>query len=73
MIASHETPDYKGGGRGGFAKPIPPRKLGDIEYIKLKELLPMYETSLKKLWQNCDSSEIGNKKMKSPFQKQIVP
>ena len=47
MVADRETPDYKGGKKGGRAKPIPPRPLGDLELAKLQELLPTYEACQK--------------------------
>ena len=43
MVADKATPDYKGGKKGGEAKPIPSRPLGDLEHAKLRGLLELYE------------------------------
>ena len=61
MVADLETPDYKGGKKGGTAKPIPSRQLGDLELAKVRELLPIYEAKLKAIWQARDASEAGQK------------
>ena len=61
MVADRETPDYKGGKKGGRAKPIPPRPLGDLELARLQELLPIYEAKLKAIWQARDAGEAGQK------------
>ena len=42
MVETRKTPDYKGGKKGGNGKPIPPRDLGDLDSVKLEELLPIY-------------------------------
>ena len=47
MVETRKTPDYKGGKKGGEAKPIDSRPLDDLEFAKLKELLPIYEEKLK--------------------------
>ena len=51
MVETRETPDYKGGKKGGNGKPIPPRGLDDLECAKLEELLPIYEETLKAWWE----------------------
>ena len=48
MVASRETPDYKGSTQA--AKPIPPRRLGDVELGKLEEILPKYEALQRDRW-----------------------
>ena len=61
MVDDHDTPDYKGGKKGGRAKPITPRPLGDLELAKLQELLSVYEAKLKASWQPRDAGEAGRK------------
>ena len=61
MVDDHSTPDYKGGKKGGRAKPITPRPLGDLELAKLQELLSVYEAKLKAIWQPRDAGEAGRK------------
>ena len=52
MVASHETPNYKGSSaRGQVAKSTPPRKFGNMEFSMLEALLPFYENSLKEILQ----------------------
>ena len=51
MVDTHMTLEYKGGKKGGTAKPIKPRRLGDLEFAKLEELLPIYEEKLKAWWE----------------------
>ena len=47
MVETRKTPDYKGGKKSGEAKSIEPRDLGDHEFAKLDELLPIYDEKLK--------------------------
>ena len=44
MVDTRQTPDYKGGKKGGQVKPIPTRPLSDLEFEKLEELLPIAYT-----------------------------
>ena len=43
MVADKATPYYQGGKKGGTAKPIQSRPLGDLEHAKLRQLLEHYE------------------------------
>ena len=43
MIADKATPHYQGGKKGGKAKPIKSRPLGNSEHAKLRELLKEYD------------------------------
>ena len=71
MVASHETPDYKGGTKGKKAQPIPPRRLSDKELGKLEEILQKYEILLRDIWKKrlrvklvktkCRDNSINNK------------
>ena len=51
MVDTHETPDYKGSTHGRPARPTAPRKLSEMEFKQLQELLPIYETSLREISQ----------------------
>ena len=59
MVDTHWAPDYKGGKKGGDAKPIPPRRLGDLEFAKLEELLPIYEEKLQAWWEAKNAGQVG--------------
>ena len=60
MIEARKTPDYKGGAKGGVARPIQPRSLGSLELKKLQELLPAYEKKLKEWWKKKDIGQVGH-------------
>ena len=59
MVDTHKTPDHKGGKKGGNAKPIPPRRLGHLEFAKLEELLAIYEEKLKAWWEEKNAGQVG--------------
>ena len=59
MVDTHKTPDYNGGKKGGNAKPIPLRRLGDLEFAKLEELLPIYEEKLKAWLEEKNAGQVG--------------
>ena len=63
MVETRKTPDYKGGKKGGNAKPIPPRDLDDLEYAKLEELLPIYEEKLQAWWEAKNAGQLLTKNL----------
>ena len=57
MVASKEPPNDKVGAKGGQAKAIPLRKLGDLNVQMLEQLLRKYEAKLKAIRQERDTIE----------------
>ena len=45
--------------RGQTVKPMDSRPLGDLEFVKLEELLPIYEEKLKAWWEAKNAGQVG--------------
>ena len=61
MVNKMQTPHCEYGMEGGQVNLIPARKLNDLELLKLRELLPIYEQKLCTKWQEQNANQIGRK------------
>ena len=61
MVNKMQTPHCEYGMEGGQVNFTPARKLNDLELLKLRELLPVYEQKLCTKWQEQNANQIGRK------------